>query len=306
MPSSGTMSNTSFQPFVQSSSSLTVDFRSSLLAGIHINAGEVFASVEQDELVVSYAGAPGVVVESVHAFVGEDTAQIPVNMAGSPMVGQFPYSASNPEPTSAYTMRVPLQMLLSEGEQADDLCNREFFIAAHAGLSMVDDTGQWVHHSAWVDGPNRFSDSTWATYSSFTFSCNSNCYEAAVFGPREFSDYGIDTRRGWVSAVFRREIYARPVYILAASYGGQQDRYVGEFYYSYNGDTFTGQYQLAAGYNLKETNFYAFNEAPSVNNLSSYTQSHQNLNQYYDRYEMDGFSGYPFYIAAHALVCKAR
>ena len=280
---------------------LAVDFRSDLFAGQSIYAGSVDAQIDNQDILITAHAGDAMRFESAHLFVGRDAADIPVNAAGSPQVGRFPVSEQFSEFPVSASFRISLSSLLGEGEVLTSLCNREVFIAAHFGVS----SGSGGHHSAWAEGPYLFSGGSWATYSSFIVNCSDpepTCRDALVDGSRKITDFVPEFPDGWVTTIYRREYYARSIFLLDPGYPDSKGAYVGEFYYSFNGTTFIGEYILAEPYTLLQTSLYADNMAPSYESFAGKVESHRLDRAFFDRYDLNA-SGYPLYVTAHAVVC---
>jgi hypothetical protein len=113
-----------------------------LAAGQHINAGNVTVSNDADYIYVTYNAQNGYTLTETHLFVG-DRSLLPVNNAGSPAPGQFPYSATH-DYVSTYTYAVPVSAI------APGTCG---IIAAHAVVKKVDANGNVTDtQTAWGKG----------------------------------------------------------------------------------------------------------------------------------------------------------
>jgi hypothetical protein len=113
-----------------------------LMAGQHINAGNVTVSNDLDYIYVTYHSANGYQLTETHLFVG-DRALLPVNNAGSAVPGQFPYSGTHQFATT-YTYAVPVSAIPLGS------CG---IIAAHAVVKKVNANGQVIDsQTAWGKG----------------------------------------------------------------------------------------------------------------------------------------------------------
>lgn len=113
-----------------------------LIAGQHINAGNVSVSNDDTYIYVTYNAENGYVLTETHLFVG-DCEAIPVTNSGNPSPGQFPYKNSHDDCTT-YTYKVPIAMIPVGS------CG---CIAAHAALVKYGANGQVVDsQTGWGSG----------------------------------------------------------------------------------------------------------------------------------------------------------
>ena len=114
----------------------------SLLAGQTINSGSVTVTNDADYIYVTYTTANGWLLTQTHLFVG-NCALIPVNNAGNPIPGQFPYSTAHNNATS-YTYRIPISSIGSGN------CG---CIASHAVVVKLNASGQVINQqTGWGNG----------------------------------------------------------------------------------------------------------------------------------------------------------
>jgi len=146
-----------------------------LYAGRHIDIGTVTISNDDKNLYVEYRTEGGWVLYNTHLYVGSAgnyTATLvnskkhkkfksswfeqgpPVNNAGNPMVGRFPYSTFHFPCVTTFTYVIPLDEL-----------GDSFMVAAHADALLLNN-----HHcvvqceTAWADGKRFTERGSWATY----------------------------------------------------------------------------------------------------------------------------------------------
>ncbi len=123
-----------------------------LTAGQFYNAGSVTVTNDADFIYVTYTTANNYVLTETHLFVG-DCAAIPLNNAGSPVPGLFPYSAAHNNETS-YTYKVPISAI----EAGNCGC-----IAAHAVVVKLDAGGNIIdQQTAWGSGYRIKPKGNWA------------------------------------------------------------------------------------------------------------------------------------------------
>jgi hypothetical protein len=113
-----------------------------LLAGQSINAGSVSVINDNNFIYVTYTTANGYTLKQTHLYVG-DCALIPVNNAGNPVPGRFPYKATHSNATT-YTVTIPISAIPAGS------CG---CIAAHAALQKLNSSGQVIDsQTGWGNG----------------------------------------------------------------------------------------------------------------------------------------------------------
>ena len=131
-----------------------------LYAGRTIDAGTV--SIWNSRLAIFLVTEPIAEwrIKEIQVYVGEDP--IPVNRAGNPVVGKFPYKHE-------YEIPVPLYMLTIDIEADLGSFVEIVNVAVHADLVLIDEgTGEIVaEEGAWAFGPYEFEGSTWGWW--FTY-----------------------------------------------------------------------------------------------------------------------------------------
>lgn len=149
----------------------SVDF----LAGQNIVAGKITISNSVDKLYVTYETTGGWVIGKTHLYVGT-LSGLPVNRAGNPVVGQFPYSNSFSPYVSTYTYEFDLASFSD--------C---FIVAAHAEVHLLNQSGGVVQsETAWSAGTRINTKGNWASYVSYCKQvCQTCTYEtitSTLFG----------------------------------------------------------------------------------------------------------------------------
>lgn len=123
----------------------------SLMAGQHHNAGTVTVTNDYTYVYVTYSTTGDWVLSQTHLYVG-DCSLIPVNNAGNPRIGHFPYSGSHAN-LKNYTYRIPLSALPNG-------CG---CIAAHAVVKKLNASGQVITtETAWGSGTPITPGGSWA------------------------------------------------------------------------------------------------------------------------------------------------
>lgn len=112
-----------------------------LLAGQTILAGNVLVANDANNLYVTYTTTDGWLMKEIHLYVGS-SAGLPVNKAGNPTIGLFPYNMTFNPYVATYTFVLPLA-------DFPDLMT----IAAHAALVKLDGSGNVVDsQTGWGNG----------------------------------------------------------------------------------------------------------------------------------------------------------
>jgi hypothetical protein len=128
-----------------------------LIAGQNMVAGNVTVQQDADFIYVTYNTTGGWVITQTHLYVG-NCATIPVNGAGNPIPGQFPYNANHNNVTT-YTVAVPVSVI------GIGNCG---CIAAHAVVKQLDASGNTIQQqTAWGEGTRINPTGNWAMKFSF-------------------------------------------------------------------------------------------------------------------------------------------
>lgn len=108
------------------------------------------------------ADVPVCVWQLATLFAGQTIDPIPVNRAGNPVVGKFPYKQE-------YESPVPGSKLVLDIEEEFGAFVEIVNVAVHADLVLIDEgTGEIVaEEGAWAFGPNEFDGAHWGWW--FTY-----------------------------------------------------------------------------------------------------------------------------------------
>lgn len=113
-----------------------------LIAGQHIDAGDIEVTNDAEFIYVTYNTANGYVLTETHLYVGNCEA-IPVNNQGNPVPGLFPHKNTHNKVCS-YTYKVPISAIPA------GTCG---CIASHAALVKLNSQGQVVDsQTGWGSG----------------------------------------------------------------------------------------------------------------------------------------------------------
>ncbi len=117
-----------------------------LVASRTIEMGSVSVWLDQDVLCVQYEVQPGWVLDAAHLALAAALGDIPLNPAGSPQVGRFPYSQVLSPGASQHTFYIDLK--------AAGLAEEPYLeLAAQADVSRLSPEGQVLSQDgAWARG----------------------------------------------------------------------------------------------------------------------------------------------------------
>lgn len=181
-----------------------------LIAGKLMLSGTLTISNDASNMYVTYSSDSDWEINEVHLYVG-DPMDVPLNPAGTPVPGLFPYSQSFSPAVSSYTFEIPLSELVVD-------CPAIF---AHASVSGPSGTETaWSNNvgtsfvagdasTGWTNGTS-FNDLTgtkrWGGYTEYCIqTCEDeeepDCYneETAWSYGTSFGDITGTNRWGWVS-----------------------------------------------------------------------------------------------------------
>lgn len=129
---------------------MTVD----LIAGQHIDAGNVIVSVCNNNLNITYVTEDEWLLGELHLAVASSLDGIPQTKKGNPIPGKFNFTAHLEDYKTTYTFEIPLDGL-----------SGTILIAAQAEVYKQADGGL-LEETAWGEGV-QFPGSNWAMYFSY-------------------------------------------------------------------------------------------------------------------------------------------
>ena len=281
-----------------------------LYAGQTIDAGSVCVSVEGQDLVVAYNTTGGWELTQAHLWVGDDLATMPQTKTGNPQIGRFPYASGDITGATSYTFHIPLSSLSADA----DLCNHTFAVAAHAALRKANGDGGYETQTGWGDGTQINDRGSWATYFTYTISCEGpppppppagQCDTAFAFGSKTFIELGLtQSRWGWQLGPLAPGSYTSPIYAGAAQNDISKGQLVGQLSIVYDGATVTVSYQLSGGYTLDATHLYVGTSNVGTISPGQFGNTHDLDAATSDSFSVGGFAGQPVYVVAHAVSCR--
>ncbi|UCC84253.1 MAG: hypothetical protein JSW46_04810 [Gemmatimonadota bacterium] len=286
-----------------------------LYAGQSIDAGEVQATVVGGDLVVTYVTTDGWELTEAHLWVGEHLADMPQARNGNPKIGNFPHNSGDITGMTSFSFSIPLSSLGGEPY----VCDRSFYLAAHAALRKDNGGGGYQTETGWGDGKRIVERGSWATYFAITLTCDNeppepkDCETAFAFGDQTLIDVlaaqGVNTNRwGWQITVNTGENLSTPIYAGAGQNDISKGTYVGDLSYSYDGTLLNVSFDMAAGFTMDETHLYAGNSDTDTAAPGQYGNLNEDLgdatSDSYSLTILDDGDG-KIYIVAHAVVCGA-
>ena len=131
-----------------------------LIAGQNYLAGLVTIERDESYLIITYTTSGNWKINATHMYAGicED---IPQTRSGNPRVGVFDYATTHSNGTNTVQYAIEVDFF--------DSC---FCVAAHAEVSLTDDSGNTIQsETAWGQG-QQFDGNSWAMYKEF---CKTGC-----------------------------------------------------------------------------------------------------------------------------------
>jgi len=277
------------------------------LAGQTILVGSVCISNDDDNLYVKYQTTEEWLLNEAHLFVGKDISQTPTTKKGNPQIGQFPYKQEGIN-TNYYEFIVPRY---SVGAIE---CGDQIFFTAHASVQKLIGDGTYQEETAWAEGERFVERGNWAMFSDYIISCDpvepptiGKCDTAFAFGDTTFIDLGLtNSRWGWEISSLLPGDYSFPIFAGAGQNDINKGVLVGYLVVNYDGSQLAVHYDLLVGFVLDETHLYVGAEHTTTIAPGQYGNIHDLDYSSDDYYTLDGFSGEPLYIVAHAVTCPIQ
>lgn len=280
-----------------------------MLAGQHIEAGQVCLQVEGENLLVTYEMEDGWELVEAHLWAGLDLATMPQSKAGNPKIGNFPYNSGNITGTDSHTFTVPLEVF---GNATP--CDVTGLLAAHAAVRKANSDGSYQTETGWLEGTQIALKGSWAMNSSVFFTCPADpapevaapirtCETAYAFGDQTFKQILDSPRWGWQITVPEGTEMTQPIYAAAGGNDISKGTEVGELAVSYKNGQVSVSYMIADGFDMEQVHLYVGeNDLPSLA-PGSYTVKSEELEdgtkfEYTISQSADSVN-----VVAHAVVC---
>ncbi len=291
-----------------------------LWAGQHMDAGTICVSTDETNLYIHYAVTGDWELTEAQAWIGEDLADMPQTPNGAPKIGNFPYNAGDITGATSHTFTVALESLGGEPY----VCDRQFFVAAHASVRRPTDVaGEYQTETGWAGGDRLVDQGTWAMAFPFTLTCEEpppvdaaelSCETAFAYGGELATTFTslMDTPRwGWSNGPLGAGSYTFDIYAGAGQNDLSKGAVVGTLNIEYDGASATVTYTMADGYTMDETHLYIGSQPlPSGNDgddtvaPGQFGNIHDLTDATSDTFVVDGLSG-DIYVVAHAVSCFA-
>lgn len=135
-----------------------------LLAGQTVNAGTVVVANSADHLTITVTTTGGWYLNQLHVAVGASLSDLPVNKAGNPVPGQYPYSysfnTSDHDTVAVVTLNLS-DLGLTTGSTV--------YVAVHTDVFQVD-SNNFISRTetAWGEGTRFVTKGNWGMYLTYT------------------------------------------------------------------------------------------------------------------------------------------
>ncbi|OFX58675.1 MAG: hypothetical protein A2046_10135 [Bacteroidetes bacterium GWA2_30_7] len=277
-----------------------------LYAGQTTVVGIVEISVTNDNLLITYNMSNGNLLDDASLFIGESLSLMPQTPNGAPKIGLFPYKSGSLNGVSSFTFTIPLSVLGGEPY----ICDKTFYIVAHASVRILNLDGSFSSNGAWAGTDRITQQGSWATYFTFVFACQEDiiaektCETAFAFGQNTFIDFDLtDSRWGWVYTISDTGFYETPLYAGAGRNDISKGTLVGTLEMNFDGTTLTVSYNMLSGFEMDETQLFASSSLPTTIAPGQFGNMHDLFEASSDEYILQ-VSGDNIYIIAHAEVCS--
>ena len=291
-----------------------------LLAGQSIDAGSVCMEVDSGALNVTYTTTDGWELTEAHLWVGQTLDDLPQTKTGNPIPGKFPYNSGDITGLTSFTFSIPLSNpLLNFACPSDPVT---FLLAAHAAVRKSNGDGTYQTETGWSDGSPITTKGNWATYSTFTLTCDcggsqpvTKCETAFAYGGAYSRCFELDgfNRWGWTNGPLTTGTYTFDLYAGAGQCDLTKGTLMGTVTVTYSGSTVTVAYATTNGWWMTESHLYVgsakypqFKQGKNMVDTvapGQYPYIHGELAEVTaDTYSVGPFSG-SIYVIAHAGVC---
>jgi hypothetical protein len=291
-----------------------------LLAGQTIDVGDVCVAVENNALRVTYTTTGCWQLTEAHLWVGNSITTLPTTKKGNPIPGQFPFKSGDITGLQTFTFLIPLSNpLINFSCPSDPVI---YLMAAHAAVRCVQNGEVTQSETGWSDGSPITSQGNWATFSTFTLSCNCGGGETSWECETAFAKHATNSRCflldgfnrwGWTNGPWGAGTYSLDLRAGAGLCDTTKGYDAGEVTVVYNGTTVVVTFATTSPTVLEETQLYVGTlPYPKVKQGKTMEDTvapgqfpyiHGDLNHVTtDTFEAR-ISG-SIYVIAHAVVCR--
>jgi hypothetical protein len=288
-----------------------------LIAGQHIDAGDVCVSADDDNLYVDFTAQNGWEILESHLWVGFDLADMPQTPTGNPKLGNFPYSSQDDH---AYV--IPLTDL---GDPAT-FCDETLLAVAHAALRKDNGDGTHQTETGYGDGSPIDDQGSWGMYFEIPFVCEPapepepepmGCETAFAMGGTTLDSLphpddptrNLTERWGWqLGPISLPSAGESDMYAGAAHNDPSRGALVGELSFLYReapeGCVIDIDYTAAAGYTFTETHLYVGTSNITTDAPGQFGHLHEMpAGTTHDSYSVVAPTCEDLYVVAHAVSC---
>ncbi len=293
-----------------------------MLAGQHIEAGQVCLEVEGENLLVTYEMQDGWELTEAHLWAGLTLASMPQSKTGNPKIGNFPYNSGSITGADSHTFTVPLTVFGSV-----EPCDVTGLLAAHAAVRKANGDGTYQTETGWLEGAQISAKGSWAMNSSIFFTCPADvvpppvveCSNETAYavGEKTFlkdrDDLSIGTKWGWqITVPAGDRTIEKDIYAGAAQNDTSKGTLIGTLTVERAGTTLNVSYNTP-GATMYGTHLYVGDTYVPVTSPGQYSaygyqvESHAELGgTHSDSYEVQVGETGTLYVVAHAAteVCK--
>lgn len=280
-----------------------------MVAGQTMDAGTICVDMMDDTLEVTDHATGDWKIYEAQVWIGDGLDEMPQTPTGNPKIGNFPYKAEDLGGVSAYTFSIPLSDLGPE----EELCDVEFYLAAHATLGrMVEGEEEMQFETAWSDGMGFNVRGSWAMVSTFVFTCDQEpeppvagfeCETAFAYGDTTFIELGLTNGRwGWMVTIEEFGVYSTPIYADAGGNDISKGVHVGDLNYEYDGAQLFVSYDMFEPFVLEKTHLYVGDVPVGTTAPGRFGNQHDLDLSESDSYVVDIVAD-TVYRVAHAVVC---
>jgi len=131
-----------------------------LIAGQHIDSGDIEITNDGDNLIISISTQDGWSLSESHVSVEASEEDIPQTKKGNPKPGQFEYSESHEPNVTTFEYVIPIS------ELPEDLT-----IAVHTVVQQIVDDEVVEEETAWAEGDRFVQKGNWGMYTSYGLQC---------------------------------------------------------------------------------------------------------------------------------------
>jgi len=288
--------------------------------------GTVTVSNDATNLYVTYAidsaNFPDCTFGTLHAWAGNDLANVPANRQGIPVPGQFPY-AFDASGSTSHTFTIPLASLaVADATQA---CALALYVVTHAEVNRAQ-TDSTLQHETAFGGAIAGTGPRWWFYGSYVLCCEfgdpvvETCETGFAKGdyvfttdassnPEALPTLGLTRNRwGWAINLTAPGTTSYDIYAGAGLNDTSKGTKVGTLTIDWDGANAVVTYAMFDGCKIKEAHLNVGDAAPTTiapgqyGNLATFDPKVSTYKFTVPLADTDPVSG--VWLIAHAVVCR--